>query len=323
MSYYTGSQSLPAGRSIYPATVQQLLRARQKHTQSKFYIDGMELDMVTCVAHLVQIGPYHDNSGRAYFVEDGSAGRLRVSQFSWSESNPLLEGSLKEHIYVRVMGRLKNFNGKNQLIAVHIRPVLDMHEPFFHCLEAMVAFVSRQKRISLSAHTAPTMSRSPRVTQQHTTPMQTDSGTDGYFTPQASWADFENMPELGEIDRLTLLDHHSDEHLHNPEFVQEPSLPSQSPPLSSTSPPLEANNLPSLLRDPYSALSSLQRDIIIKIQENAPLFPTGVPIKALYMRIGRSTDCDSELKIRQAIEEMMEDGLLYSTIDENHFKMKD
>jgi hypothetical protein len=47
------------------------------------------------------------------------------------------------------MGRLKVFNGVNQLNAEQIRPVLDMHEPFFHCLEAIVAFVSNQ-RISVS-----------------------------------------------------------------------------------------------------------------------------------------------------------------------------
>jgi hypothetical protein len=43
------------------------------------------------------------------------------------------------------MGRLKAFNGINELQAIHIRPVRDMHEPFFHCLEAMAVFVSNQR----------------------------------------------------------------------------------------------------------------------------------------------------------------------------------
>ena len=47
--------------------------------------------------------------------------------------------------YVRVMGRLKVYNGVNQLNAEQIRPILDMHEPFFHFLEAIVAFVSNQR----------------------------------------------------------------------------------------------------------------------------------------------------------------------------------
>lgn len=42
------------------------------------------------------------------------------------------------------MGRLKVINGVNLLVAEHIRPILDMHEIFFHCLEAIVTFVSNQ-----------------------------------------------------------------------------------------------------------------------------------------------------------------------------------
>ena len=51
----------------------------------------------------------------------------------------------RAHVYVRVIGRLKTFNGINELQATHIRPVRDMHEPFFHCLEAMAVFVSNQR----------------------------------------------------------------------------------------------------------------------------------------------------------------------------------
>jgi hypothetical protein len=43
------------------------------------------------------------------------------------------------------MGRLKVINGDNLLIAEHIRPILDMHEIFYHCLEAIVTFVSNQQ----------------------------------------------------------------------------------------------------------------------------------------------------------------------------------
>jgi hypothetical protein len=49
-------------------------------------------------------------------------------------------------MYIRVMGWLKVFNRtRNELKATHIRPVLDMHEPFFHYLEAMVVFTSNQR----------------------------------------------------------------------------------------------------------------------------------------------------------------------------------
>jgi len=141
---YAGSQSLPFGQSLYPATLRQLLRARQRHSQSNFYVDGIELDMVTCVVHVVEIR--RSGSKITYDVEDGSSGHLRAVQFIASESSLLPEESLREHVYVRLMGRLRVFNGRNELKVMHIRPVLDVHEPFFHCLDAMVSFLSQQKQ---------------------------------------------------------------------------------------------------------------------------------------------------------------------------------
>jgi len=41
------------------------------------------------------------------------------------------------------MGQLDAYNNTTELRATHIRPVLDMHEPFLHFLEAMV--ISKQK----------------------------------------------------------------------------------------------------------------------------------------------------------------------------------
>ena len=43
------------------------------------------------------------------------------------------------------MGRLKVINGVNLLNAEYIRPILDMHEIFFHCLEAITTFLSNQR----------------------------------------------------------------------------------------------------------------------------------------------------------------------------------
>jgi hypothetical protein len=48
-----------------------------------------------------------------------------------------------------VIGQLTVYNGINKLEATHIRPVLDMHEPFFHYLEAMVALVSNTQMTSV------------------------------------------------------------------------------------------------------------------------------------------------------------------------------
>jgi len=89
-------------------------------------VDGIELGMVTCVAGIVSISDH--GSMRAYYLEDGSAGRLRTTLFQESETSRHL---LETHNYVRVVGRLDVFNNITELRATHMRPVLDMHEPFF------------------------------------------------------------------------------------------------------------------------------------------------------------------------------------------------
>jgi hypothetical protein len=48
--------------------------------------------------------------------------------------------------------------------------------------------------------------------------------------------------------------------------------------------PLATGHRPSLRQDPYSALSPLQRDIILQIQNNDALYPDGVPIRVVFRR---------------------------------------
>jgi len=314
-------RSSPDG--LYPATIRQLLHAEQPHPQSNFFLDGIKVDRVTCVAGIVNIHEYP--TMKKYVLEDGSAGRLSMilSLTLKSEIDPLVEEALQAHVYVRVIGRLKVFNGVNDLQATHIRLVRDMHEPFFHCLEAMAVFVSNQ-RVSLSlpppsraqlTSTTLGMLQSPPTPQRPA--VQTEDEDEDYVTAQGSEAEFNTT--LTGIDALTLVDSDSE-----PELVPRSPPPPESPSLSLSSsrvPPSETFDPPSLLQDPYSSLSPLQRDIIIQIQESAPHFPNGVPIQVMYRRIGPSTTRESE--IRLAIEDMMDDGLLYSTIEDRHFKVVD
>jgi len=119
---------------------------------------------------------------------------------------------------------------------------------------------------------------------------QTEEEDEDYLTAQGSEANFNTT--LTGIDALTLVDSDSE-----PELVPRSPPPPESPPLSSSRvPPLQTIEPPSLLQDPYSSLSPLQRDIIIQIQESAPHFPNGVPIQVMYRRIGPSTTRESEIR---------------------------
>ncbi|KAI0006131.1 hypothetical protein BJV74DRAFT_802339 [Russula compacta] len=315
---YAGSSP---GHSLYPATVQQLLRAKQAHSRASFVVDAIKLDMVTCIAGIVDM--YESNSSNVYVLEDGTAGRLRVRWSLNSEPDPLK--SLKEHMYVRVTGRLRVFNSINELSAIQIRPVLDMHELFFHCLEAMVAFTSKQRvNQSESSPASPSARLTTPDVSQHLPSMQgravqslqAGRGIEDDSDLTVEELGLDSDTTLEEIDRLTLIDHHSGMDLYEPVQQRSPPLQSLSRSSSIDLPP-ETNNLPSLLQDPYSSLNPVQRDIMIRIQDNALSFPDGVPIQAIQSSMVR------ESEIWQAIEDMMDDGLLYSTVDQYHFRMVD
>jgi len=311
-------------------TIKQLLRAERPHPRAKFSVDGIELGVVTCVAGIVAIKDH--GSMKAYFLEDGSAGRLRTTWFQGSESGHHLgEQPLETHNYVRVVGRLDVFNNVTELRATHIRPVLDMHEPFFHLLEAMVALLSRERP------SPPNLARivdgtedpqSPPAMQRHFQDINRSALSLDAQEPTPRDASAAIVREFDELTLVTRTGDLSDGEwfeLESPPRspLRRPSSPSPSPssPMSGDD-PLARGQGPSLRQDPYSALSPLQREIVLQIQNNDAFFPNGVPIRAVFRTVSPRSRVN-ESQIRQAIDDLLENGLLYSTIDQYHFKLVD
>lgn len=119
------------------------------------------------------------------------------------------------------------------------------------------------------------------------------------LTTQEPELDLDNT--LEELDRLALVDYHTNEDLHDLELFQLPKSslpqsPSRPPSSLSTDPSSETNNQPALILDPYSSLSLLQRDIIIQIHHNAPHFPDGIPITTMCRLVDRPTASESEIR---------------------------
>ncbi|KAH9079518.1 hypothetical protein EDB83DRAFT_1280915 [Lactarius deliciosus] len=317
-----GSASQPWKGPIYPATIKQLLRASQPHSQSKFYVDDIELGVVTCVAGIVATSDH--GSMTAYYLEDGSAGRLRTT---WSRESETSE-QFETHTYVRVVGHLDAYNNITTLKATHIRPVLDMHEPFFHFLEAMVALISKQKssapppaRIAIGAE-AP---QSPLVMQRRFEDIDGLAVGPGVQEPTSQDASAAIVREFDELTLVSDTAYLSDEstELESPQISWHTPLPSlPSSPMSGDD-ALATDHRPSLRQDPYSALTALQRDIVLQIQNNCVSYPDGVPIRVVFRRTISPRFRVNESEIRQEIDKLMEDGLIYSTIDQYHFKLVD
>ena len=140
------------------------------------------------------------------------------------------------------------------------------------------------------------MSQSPPSTQHRAT--QTNSRSEGALTQNLGHLGLDFDTTLEALEGLTL-NEYSIEDLNELGFLQEPPFTRQSPPQSpsllSIDPPSEADNQPTLILDPYSSLTSLQRDIIIQIHDNAPHYPDGVPIPAMYRLVGGPTVGQSEI----------------------------
>lgn len=104
---------------------------------------------------------------------------------------------------------------------------------------------------------------------------------------------------LEKLDRLALVDYHTNEDLHEllqPSKSSFPPSPSRPPTSLSTDTPSETDKQPTLVLDPYSSLSLLQRDIIIQIHHNAPHFPDGIPITIMCRLVDRLTTGESEIR---------------------------
>jgi len=76
-----------------------------------------------------------------------------------------------------------------------------------------------------------------------------------------------------------------------------------------------AQTLPLEVKDQYSHLPPVPRSIV-QFMLNQPKRPEGVHVSAIAKTVG--ADAES---IEQALERLMDDGLIFSTIDETHFQI--
>jgi hypothetical protein len=127
------------------------------------------------------------------------------------------------------------------------------------------------------------VSQSPPSVQRHTSEGNGHEEDPTGGADELTWNDVSDAT-FEEFDRLALVNHHSDEELNEAGCSRQ--LPQQQPPRPpsrpSVDPLLTASTQPSLLQDPYSSLSPLQRAIMVQLYDNAPLFPDGVSIFTVY-----------------------------------------
>ncbi|KAA1471101.1 nucleic acid-binding protein [Dentipellis sp. KUC8613] len=124
-------------KALRPLTVRQALSVSQVHSTADFILDDIVVNKVTLVAHVVNVVLDESGKTQKFFLEDGSAGRLVAQR--WLDSTHEFFEEIPSNCYVRVVGALDRFRDVNSLKIYTMRRVTDMHEPFHHLLEAMIA----------------------------------------------------------------------------------------------------------------------------------------------------------------------------------------
>jgi len=126
-------------QTLTPVTIRQLFNATQQQPEDIFKVDGKELNQVTIVGQIISS---QIQSTNLELVIDDSTGKIDVRQ--WLEPDEGGNQSLEEQrsrfaegTYVRVVGHLRAFQQKRNIMAFRIQPIDDWNEITFHLLEAI------------------------------------------------------------------------------------------------------------------------------------------------------------------------------------------
>ena len=130
-------------QTIQPVTVSLMLQSKpeQLHDSNGLQLpDGRNLYHVQFVA---AVRSFEDNSTHImYQMEDGTGGVIGVKQ--WLEDSSECTGVMdlrrlccKEHVYLKVVGQLKDYDGTKMVLADSIRPLSTANQITHHFLQVV------------------------------------------------------------------------------------------------------------------------------------------------------------------------------------------
>lgn len=118
-------------QTFIPVTVTMLHQARSEGDDNGLVLaDGRPLHHVKFVGAVRSVDDM--STASIYQIEDGT-GLIDVKQ--WSDGT--VDCSAKEHVYVSIVGQLKEFDSKKTIVADSMRQVTDANELTHHMLEVV------------------------------------------------------------------------------------------------------------------------------------------------------------------------------------------
>lgn len=117
---------------LSPVTIRQV----QQVSPDNIMIDGKEVSQVTIVGVILQVDVQSTNTN--YMIDDGS-GKINVRHYpdADDEDEQMRAAGLREDVYVRVIGNIREVSGAISIIAFTLVPITDFNELTFHLLEVI------------------------------------------------------------------------------------------------------------------------------------------------------------------------------------------
>ncbi|KAH9760071.1 Replication protein A 32 kDa subunit A [Citrus sinensis] len=130
-------------QGLVPVTVKMISEASHSgDDKSNFMINGLEITNVTLV------GLVYNKEERAsdvnFTLDDGTGRVIRQCQYIGLNQFILFK-SCVDGMYVRLIGNLKSFQGKKQIVAFSVRPVTNFDEVTCHYIECIYFHLQNSK----------------------------------------------------------------------------------------------------------------------------------------------------------------------------------
>lgn len=140
-------------QTLTPVTVQMAMNAHPDPAGgdgSLLLADGRKIHSVVLVAAVRSVDPQTTNI--VYQLEDGT-GLIDVKQ--WLDDNDCQaiqetrQSTLKEHIYLKVIGQIKDYEGNKMIVANSVRPLSTANELTHHMLQVVYSAESYKRQSSI------------------------------------------------------------------------------------------------------------------------------------------------------------------------------
>ncbi|ESR63378.1 Replication protein A 32 kDa subunit A [Citrus sinensis] len=237
-------------QGLVPVTVKMISEASHSgDDKSNFMINGLEITNVTLVGLVYN---KEERASDVNFTLDDGTGRVVCKRWASEVFDTREMEAIQDGMYVRLIGNLKSFQGKKQIVAFSVRPVTNFDEVTCHYIECIYFHLQNSKsQVQGFPSSQPQMVDSSLNTSART-------GLSGYQTAPTNLSSQFGVDGLKDCDQMIL------------DYLQQPS--------------------------------SSERERGVHVNELSEQLK--IPQK----------------KIMDSIASLENEGLIYSTIDEFHYK---